>query len=141
MRTYAYPVLFEPGDDPSVTVVTFPDFPEAITEGAGEMEARANGADALGIVMLEYLRQGRKLPLPSGGPVVIAPEPDIAAKIAVLDAFATAEISQRELARRLDWDEKAVRRLLDPFHATRMQQLSAALNALGQRLVISVEAA
>lgn len=141
MRTYAYPVLLEPGDDPAVTVVTFPDFPEAITEGVGDIEARANAAEALGVVMLEYLRQGRKLPMPSEGQTIIAPEPDVAAKIAVLEAFAAAEISQRELARRLDWDEKAVRRLLDPYHATKIPQLSAALHALGQRLVISVDAA
>lgn len=141
MRTYAYPAVFEPGDDPAVTVVTFPDFPEAITEGTGDIEARTNGAEALGLVMLEYLRQGRALPVPSEGALVVAPEPDVAAKVAVLEAFATSGISQRELARRLDWDEKAVRRLLDPFHRTKLLQLSSALNALGQRLVISVEAA
>ncbi|MCD7059442.1 type II toxin-antitoxin system HicB family antitoxin [Pelagibacterium xiamenense] len=141
MRTYAYPATFEPADDDTTVLVTFADFPEAITEGDGTVEAYTNAADALGIVMLEYLRRGRTLPVPSTGEPLIAPEPDIAAKIALLEAFAASGITQSELARRLGWDEKAVRRALDPWHATKLPRLSAALHALGHRLVVSVEAA
>ncbi|WP_404405527.1 type II toxin-antitoxin system HicB family antitoxin [Pelagibacterium halotolerans] len=141
MRTYAYPAMFEPSEDSDAILVTFADFPEAISEGDDEVEARTNAADALGIVMLEYLRIGRTLPTPSAGALLIAPEPDVAAKIALLEAFKASDISRSELARRLNWDEKAVRRALDPFHATKLPHLSAALNALGRRLIVSVEAA
>ncbi|ODN70199.1 type II toxin-antitoxin system HicB family antitoxin [Methylobrevis pamukkalensis] len=143
MRTYTYPALFEPGDDPAVTVVSFPDVPEAITEGTGEAEARANAADALGLALLAILRAGRTLPAASPAPAMpqIAPEPEVAAKLAVIEAFLAADITRTELAHRLGIDEKAARRILDPMHPTKLPTLSAALAAMGQRLVIGVEAA
>ena len=39
MRTFAYPVRFEPGDKPGVSVITFRDVPEAITQGELEEDA------------------------------------------------------------------------------------------------------
>lgn len=141
MKTYAYPATFEPGDEPKAIVVTFADFPEAITEGSSPEEARTNAAEALGLVMLVYLREGKTLPKPSKGDNRIAPNPVDAAKIAVIEAFRAAGISQAELSRRLGRDEKEVRRILDPMHATKIDKLSRTLTALGQRLVIGVEAA
>ena len=65
----------------------------------------------------------------------------MAAKLAVLEAFAEADISKTELARRLDKDEKEVRRILDPRHPTKLPTLMDALRALGKRLVVAVEKA
>jgi antitoxin HicB len=145
MRTFMFYALFEAGDRKGVTVVTFPDVPEAITEGRGEAEARAMAEDALGLALLSYPERGLPLPKPKAGPkrgrrmepITVAPE--VAGKLAVLDAFAEAKISKSELARRLRKDEKEVRRLLDPKHATKLQPLSDALRALGKRLVIGVD--
>jgi len=36
-------------------------------------------------------------------------------------------------------DEKEIRRILDPKHHTKLPALTAALHALGQRLVVAVE--
>ena len=141
MQTYAYPASLEPGDTAGVTVVTFPDLPEAITEGTGPAEARAMAADALGMVLLAYLREGRALPAPSAGREMITPNPEVAAKLAVIEAFRAAGISRSELARRLGRDEKEARRILDPTHRTKLQTLAAALAVLDRRLVIGVEAA
>lgn len=141
MTTFSYPVRFEPGDDPAVIVVTFPDIPEAITEGTGLVEARAMAADALGLALLAYLKAGRPLPEPGRRRRAewIAVEPDVAAKIALILAFAEAGLTQRHLARRLGKDEKEIRRMLDPMHPTKLSSLSTALKALGHRLVVSVE--
>jgi antitoxin HicB len=68
--------------------------------------------------------------------IMIAPE--VAAKLAVLEAFKAARISKSELARRIGKDEKEVRRILDPKHATKLPALTAALRALGKRLVVGV---
>lgn len=141
MKTYGYPADFEPGDDPGIVVVTFPDLPEAITEGVGEAEARSMASDALGVALLAYLREGRPLPPASEGPIVVMPDPDVTAKIAVIEAFREAGISRSELARRLGRDEKEARRILDPMHPTKLPTLSAALVVLGRRLVIGVDEA
>jgi antitoxin HicB len=75
------------------------------------------------------------------GLVRIAVAPEVAAKIAVLEAFAKSGISKSELARRLRKDEKEIRRILDPRHATKLATLTEALRELGQQLVIGVQAA
>ncbi len=143
MRTFAYPAVFEPGESDSVVVVSFPDVPEAITEGDGMDGARRMAVDSLGTALLIYVRAGRPLPEArrAGKDLeMVAVEPEVAAKLAVLIAFADAGISQSELARRLVKDEREVRRILDPMHPTKIGALDQALQALGRRLVVGVEA-
>jgi antitoxin HicB len=143
MKTFAYPAMFEPGDGDGVVVVSFPDVPEAITEGDGMDDARRMAADSLGTALLVYVRAGRSLPRASRSAKdleIVAVEPEVAAKLAVLIAFADAGLSQSELARRLGKDEREVRRILDPMHPTKIGALDRALHALGRRLVVGVEA-
>jgi antitoxin HicB len=140
MRSYVYRAEFERGARRGL-VVTFPDVPEAITQGRDLADARAMAEEALGLALLSYCARG--LPLPkakanSKGLVPVAVAPDVAAKLAVLESFIAAGISKSELARRLGKDEKEVRRILDPKHATKLPALTAALRALGKRLVVGV---
>ncbi len=141
MKAYAYRALFEPGERRGNVVVTFPDVPEAITQGRGEADARAMAEEALGLVLLTYLENGKPLPKPRAkgrALVEIAVAPNVAAKLAVLEAFKAAGLSKSELARRIGKDEKEVRRILDPRHPTKLPALTAALRALGKRLVVGV---
>jgi antitoxin HicB len=143
MRSFVFHAVFEPGDKRGI-VVSFPDVPEAITQGKTEEDARAMAEEALGLALLTYPARG--LPLPRaktrGGDMVPIPvAPDVAAKLAVLEAFAEADISKTELARRLAKDEKEVRRILDPRHPTKLPTLTDALRVLGKRLVVAVEKA
>ena len=144
MRTFSYPAVFEPGEVEGVVVVTFPDVPEAISQGEDEADAREMGADALGVALLGLLSVGRILPAASKtrpGQINLSVDAAIGAKLAVIEAFASAGITQAELAKRLGKDGREVRRILDPDHATKVPMLQAALAALGKRLVIGVEAA
>ncbi|MGC1778056.1 MAG: type II toxin-antitoxin system HicB family antitoxin [Xanthobacteraceae bacterium] len=141
MRAYAYRAEFERGDRRGTIVVSFPDVPEAMTQGHGEADARTMAEEALGLVLLNYLQRGRPLPKRRSkghGLVEIAVAPDVAAKLAVLESFAAAGISKTELAHRIGKDEKEVRRILDPKHPTKLPALTAALRALGKRLVVGV---
>lgn len=67
--------------------------------------------------------------------------PDVAAKLALLEAFAAAGIGKSEFGRRMGKDEKEVRRILDPKHPTKLPAMVEALRALGKRIVISIEKA
>jgi len=141
MRTFVYHARFEPGEDHGI-VVSFPDVPEAITQGDDEADAYAQAEEALGLALLTYPARG--LPLPrsktrSAGLVPVAVEPEVAAKLAVIEAVRMAGITKSEFARRIGKDEKEARRILDPRHATKLTTLTAALRELGQRLVIGVE--
>lgn len=141
MKTYAYAATFEPSERDGGLTVTFADVPEAITEGNDMAEARAMAADALGVVLLAYLEAGRPLPEPATVGTMIAPEPESAMKIAIIETFREAGISRSELARRIGKDEKEARRLLDPDVNTKLPLIVSALAAMGKRLVIGIEAA
>ena len=104
MRTFTYPAIFEPGERPGVIVITFPDVPEVISQGDNETDAHEMGRDALGVALLSILAMGRPLPkasTPRPGQVALTADPAMAAKIAVLEAFQDAGITQTELAKRL----------------------------------------
>ncbi len=147
MRTYVYRALIERGDERDWTV-SFADVPEAISQAATPDEARRAGQEALGLALLSYPMRGRRLPVRSMGAIAaaradtiaidIGVAPDVAAKLAVLEAFAASGHSKSDLAAMLGKDEKEVRRILDPMHATRFATLAAVLETLGQRLVVGV---
>jgi antitoxin HicB len=89
MRRFVYAARFEPGDEGGV-VVTFPDVPEAITQGDNEADAIKQAQEALGLALLAYQR--RSLPIPHAKAkgrslIPIAVEPEVAAKIAALEAL------------------------------------------------------
>ena len=134
-----YPARFE-ADDGAI-LVTFPDLPEAITGGATEAEAVANAADALEVALLTYLVDGRSLPAPGthSGTRWISIGAATAAKMAFIEAFNTSGLTRTALAAQLGKAENEVRRMLDPYHATKLPALEAGLRAMGKKFVISVE--
>jgi antitoxin HicB len=143
MKQFVYFALFEPGDEHGI-VVSFPDVPEAITQADDEADAYAQAEKALGLALLTYPARNHGLPKPKvrGAKFVpITVDPEIAAKLAVIEAVREAGISKSEFARRIGKDEKEARRILDPWHATKLATLTAALRKLGQRLVIGVQKA
>jgi antitoxin HicB len=139
MRMFVYRALLEHGEKRGITV-SFPDVPEAITQGRDRADALTQAQEALGLALLSYPQRG--LPLPkakarSGVPIAV--EPDVAAKLALLEALRAAGISKSEFARRIGKDEKEARRILDPLHATKLGTLSEALHALGKCMIVGIE--
>src|SRR6266851_7589277 len=139
---YAYPYDLLRQPEGGFTV-TFPDVPEAITQGESEEDAAAMAEDALVTALSFYTDNAERLPQPSpahGRPLAFVP-PLVAAKLALHDAMLAGEISNVALARQLGTDEKTVRRLRDPLHQSRINQVDAALRMLGKRMGIVIEAA
>ncbi|MNG41539.1 Antitoxin HicB [compost metagenome] len=56
----------------------------------------------------------------------------------LLNAMCEASVSQAELGRRLGIPRQNVQRLLDLGHATKIDQLAAAIAALGHRLELVI---
>ena len=143
MQPFVYHARFEPGDERGI-VVTFPDVPEAITEGGDEAEARAMAEEALALALLSYPQRSLPLPLPREHrgdliPMIVAPED--AAKLAVLNAWRQAGVSKSDFARRLGKDEKRSAEHWTQCIGPNFPVLEAALRALGRGLVMSTEAA
>lgn len=120
-------------------LITFPDVPEAISGGATETEARANAQDALEVALLTYVLDGRALPQPEtkvGTSVAVSAA--VAVKIAFISAFRASGLTRVEVAKRLNKQEGEIRRMLDPYHNTKLATLEAGLAVLGKELVVSV---
>jgi antitoxin HicB len=142
MQPFVYRARFEPGDRRGWFVVTFPDVPEAITDGKGVAEALRNAEEALGLALLSYVDRDLPLPKPKARGhdlVSVTVEPDVGAKLALLDAVRERGMSKVAFARLIKRDEKEARRILDPKHPTKLSTLAHALRALGKRLVVGVQ--
>ena len=143
MQHFMYPALLTPDEQDGGFVVTFPDVPEAITQGEDVSDALQQAADCLEEAIAGRIRRHACLPeasLVGSGRYPIPLPAQTAAKAALYLAIRQAGLTQVELAARLHCDEKEVRRLLDPRHASKMSRLESALAALGQQLVVGVQA-
>jgi antitoxin HicB len=129
-------------EDEDGWLVTFPNVPEAITGGTDEAEALRNAQDALEVALLTYVQDDKPLPpatAKSGRAVGVSAL--VAVKIAFIEAFRASGLTRVALADRLGKQEGEVRRMLDPYHATKLATMEAGLAALGKELVVSVRSA
>ncbi len=136
----AYPAVLNPDPDGGFTV-GFRDVPEAITEGDTREEALLRAEDALESALAMYVAAGEPLPVSSAvepGEELVPLSALGMAKAALYDAMREQRVGRAELARRLRWHLPQVARVLDLRHASRMEQVEAALAALGLRLVVDV---
>lgn len=139
VNIYKYPVTLTE-DDNNTLLVTFPDFPDAITFGEDEEDALFHASNALTEVIHARIADREPIPDPSpiDGHAAYLP-PMVAAKIALYQAMQKHDIKKATLARQLDCNQKQIDRLLDVGHNSSIDQLSKAYAACGLRLIISTE--
>lgn len=139
MFIFAYPAIFTTDVDGRV-VVSFPNFPNAHTDGRDSTEALEEAIDCLGSSIALAMADKAEVPKPSrlkrGHKLVPVPL-WIVGKLGLYWAIREAGISQSELARRLKVRETVVRRMLDPNHDTKAEKIQSALEALGKRVVMA----
>ena len=140
MKRFSYPATFTPDDDGGF-VVTFRDLPEAITQGDTNQEALVEATDCLEEAIAARIDDKLDIPSPSQCHnheyVVILPI-QTALKATLYLAMQEASITKVQLARLLEVDEKEVRRILDPRHATKLSTIERALSALGKRIELQL---
>lgn len=136
---YAYPIVLETQAEGGFTV-TFPDVPGAISEGETREQALRRGGEAL-VSMLSFMVEDNEAlprPSPAGGRPLICVTAIEAVKLALNEALRTKRMSNIALAEALGTDEKAVRRLRDVLHPSKMGELERALSVLGKQVVLEV---
>lgn len=140
MSLFSYPARFKTGSDGRV-LVEFIDLPRVATDGKDRREAMEEAMDALGSDLSIRLSRREEIPPPSDAkrgqsrvpvPLWLAP------KLALYLAMRDQRINNSDLARRLGVNERVVRRMLDPGHATQAEKIQAALAVLGKRMTIEV---
>lgn len=143
MDGFGYPVVLE-ADAAGGFVVSFPDVPEAHSQGEDREEALARAVDALETALEFYLEEGNALPIPSRpkrGQEVVSPSVLATLKLSIYQAMVTDKVRKTELAKRLGKHLMQIDRLLDLNHSSRIEEIEAALTALNREIRISVKKA
>jgi antitoxin HicB len=136
-----YPARFTADKEDGGYVVTFPDIPEAITQGETLEEAMAMAKDALETAMEFYFDDRREVPMPSApkrGQRLVELAPSLTAKVLLLNAMIRQGVKPAELARRIGTTPQEVNRLTTLKHSTKIDRIDDALRALGLRLEVAV---
>lgn len=136
-----FPVILTLDETDGGFVVTFPDIPEAITQGETVEDALAMAKEALETAMEFYFEDKRAVPAPSKpkrGQHVVELPASLSAKVLLLNEMVTQNIRPAELARRLKTSPQEVNRLTDLRHTTRIDGIAAALRVMGRHLEISI---
>jgi len=135
-----YPVVLEP-DDNGTLLVTCPDLPELTTWGEDCEDALQRAADAMEEALAARIAHRDNIPEPSaaeGRPVPRLP-PLTVAKVALYCALLASGMTKAELGRRLGCHAPQIDRLFDLRHHSKIEQIDQAFQALGKRLVVSVQ--
>jgi antitoxin HicB len=132
-----YPFKITP--DEEFFMVTFPDIPEAITQGETIAQAIEVAQDALETALEFYFDDLR--PVPDASPVkrgqrFVELPASLTAKILLLNEMIRQQVRPAELARRLGTTPQAVNRLTNIRHASKIDGIACAMKALGKTLEI-----
>jgi antitoxin HicB len=141
-----YPIHLTP-DDNGTFLVTSPIFPEVTTFAETREEAIAHAQDALEEAIGARMSAGGAIPAPFNPALEEAmDDPDAAAvrlpaltslKAGLYEAMRVAGVTRAELARRLNWKRESVDRLFRLNHHSRLEQLEAAFNAIGEEVLVA----
>lgn len=140
MERFEYAVFLESSDEGGF-VVTCRDLPELITQGESIADALNEARDALDEVIAAYMQGKREFPKPSNpreGEYLVGPPAETAAKAALYKTMREVKITNVELSRLLNIDEKEVRRMLDPHYGSKLPRLEEAIKVLGKKLVVGL---
>jgi antitoxin HicB len=148
--SHVYSALLEPEPEGGFTV-TFPEIGFGATYGETWDEALRQAEDMLEEAILGMIAHGEDIPEPvprtdaaaedGARRAPIALSALTAAKLELHRAMREAGLHEAQLAERLGWPLKKVAHIFDGYHAVRLEQLEAALAALGRRLVVTSEPA
>ena len=130
----AYPIRLE--NDGDTVMATSPDFPELTTFGDDRDEALARASDALEEAIAARMDYSQDIPNASEGEVYVTLPSLTAVKAILYQGMKDQDIGKAELARRLGWRLPEVDRALDLQSRSRLDQMDAALAAIGRHLYV-----
>ncbi|SIR82746.1 antitoxin HicB [Aquipseudomonas alcaligenes] len=140
---YNYAVRFMPDTVPGLAIYCR-DLPELNSFGDDEKHALKMAADAIETTLSIYVDQRRPIPAASPaqpGEKVVHLSAVTVAKIALWNEMMARGMRKADLCRLLGVAQVQGDRLVDFLHTSKMEQLEAALQALGKRLAITIESA
>ena len=135
-----YPAKIQQEED-GTFFVSFPDIPEALTEGVTMEEALFNASEVLTLSMEFRLDEEQNIPDPSDivGENIYQISPIAKVQSAMLIRKSRHGRSLADLARKLETSWPSVQRLENPHNSPTLKMIDKAATALGKRLILSFE--
>jgi antitoxin HicB len=140
---YNYAICFEQDNTPGLAVFCR-DLPQLNSYGDDREHAIREAVDAIETTLSIYVDD--RLPIPEATPpqdgeeVIYLPAVTVA-KIVLWNTMMERGMRKADLRRLLGVHQAQGDRLVDFLHTSKMEQIEAALSALGKRLTVSVAAA
>ena len=139
---YNYAIRFEQDNTPGLAVFCR-DLPELSSYGDDLEHAMREAVDGIETALSIYVDQRKPIPRATppldGEQVVYLPAVTVA-KIVLWNTMMERDMRKADLRRLLGVHQVQGDRLVDFLHTSKMEQVEAALAALGKRLAVSVEA-
>lgn len=132
----AYPITLTPDGD--TVMATSKDFPEVTTFGEDNDEALLHATDALEEAIAARIANREDIPQPSRGKYRATLPTQTALTVLVYQTMNKRGLKKAGLARLLAWHGPQVDRLLDIHHATRLDQIDAAMAAMESQIDVKV---
>lgn len=130
-------------DDNGAVLITSPDLPELTTYAEAQDEIVRRALDAVEEALAARIASGLDIPAaePEPGARIVSPSLLTRLKVELYRACREAGVSRAWLARELGWHREQVDRLFRLDHASRVDQLEAALATLGRSYDVATRAA
>jgi antitoxin HicB len=132
----AYRIELTPDDNDTI-MATCPAMPGVVSFGDDEAGALRHAGLAIEERIAALIHDGQDIPGPDGegaaGPVAFT-SLLVDLKADLYRASRAAGVTRAELVRRLGWNRNSVDRLFDLNHASRLEQIEAAMLAIGFRV-------
>lgn len=138
--TFNYPIKLTQQKEGGY-LIQFPDLPEAISQAEDKAQALQEAVDCLEEAIANRIAMKLTIPNPSRlnkRQYAVSLSVTLAAKTALYIAMRNEKISNVSMAKKLQCDEKEIRRLLDPHYHSKLPRIEDALHRLGQRLEVSI---
>ncbi|MBF0096346.1 MAG: type II toxin-antitoxin system HicB family antitoxin [Magnetococcales bacterium] len=115
------------------------DLPELSRQGSSLEGVLSALREALTLSVAQRMRTNQPLPIPAAqrSKVWVTIPALLACKATLYLAMRQQSVSKTALAKRLNLDEKEIRRLLDPDHPSKLPRLENALATLGVQLLVA----
>jgi len=136
----AYHVELTP-DDNDTLLVTCPSLPMVASFGETQEDALLHAKDAIETALASMISDGEEIPPADREGMLVRLPMLTTLKIEMYRALRSAGITRAELGRRLGWKRESVDRLFRLDHASRLEQIEAAMAAVGKTFEVEVQEA
>ncbi|MBF2057419.1 MAG: type II toxin-antitoxin system HicB family antitoxin [Cyanobacterium sp. T60_A2020_053] len=138
MERFNFPVNFTPEEEGGF-VITFPDFPEAISQGETVTECLMEAKDCLDEALALRIDEKLEIPLPSNDrdfKYKVSPSLEMIFKVLMYLSIKESNLSVQELADQLNLDKTSLDNLINPRQNIQLSLFERIFHFLGKDISI-----